>query len=100
MTTYEPPHSAQSEDILRPWIDPHHLKKINGEWWKGQRKVITGNTETQRRHYQKPSRSTRLWTPWNIPYYGPSSQVPLVAQLGDGSPELRQGMRRMPTPQN
>jgi hypothetical protein len=48
MTTYEPPHSAQREDTLRPWIDPHHLKKINGEWWKGQRKVITGDTETQR----------------------------------------------------
>jgi hypothetical protein len=48
MTTYEPPHSVQNEDILRPWIDPHHLKKINGEWWRGQRKVITGNTEARR----------------------------------------------------
>jgi hypothetical protein len=47
MTTYEPPRSAQNEDILRPWIDPHHLKKINGEWWKEQRKVITGNIEAR-----------------------------------------------------
>jgi hypothetical protein len=34
-TTYEPPHSVQNEDILHPWIDPHHLKKINGECGKG-----------------------------------------------------------------
>jgi hypothetical protein len=39
---------ARNEDILRPWVDPHHLKKINGEWWKGQQKVITGEEEDQR----------------------------------------------------
>jgi hypothetical protein len=49
MTTYaSEPQVTQDEDILRPWIDPHHLKKIDGEWWKGQRKVITGNTEIWR----------------------------------------------------
>jgi hypothetical protein len=47
-TTFEPPRAAQDEDTLRPWIDPHQLKKINGEWWKGQRKVITGDTEARR----------------------------------------------------
>jgi hypothetical protein len=47
-TTFEPPHAAQNEDILRPWVDPHQLKKINGEWWKGQRRVITGDTEMRR----------------------------------------------------
>jgi hypothetical protein len=49
VTTYIPETQlVQDEDILRPWVDPHHLKKINGEWWKEQRKVITGNTETRR----------------------------------------------------
>jgi hypothetical protein len=47
-TTFEPPHSVQDEDTLQPWVDPHQLKKINGEWWKGQRKVITGNAEVRR----------------------------------------------------
>jgi hypothetical protein len=51
-------------------------------------------------HYQEPSRSTRLWTPWNIPHYGPSGQAPLVAQPGSGSSKLCQGVRRMPTPQD
>jgi hypothetical protein len=45
-TTYQAEAPAvQNEDILHPWIDPHRLKKINGEWWKGQQKVITGGTE-------------------------------------------------------
>jgi hypothetical protein len=47
-TTFEPPRAAQNEDILRPWVDPHQLKEINGEWWKGQRRVITGDTEMRR----------------------------------------------------
>jgi hypothetical protein len=45
-TTYLPESpSTQNEDILRPWVDPHHLRKLNGEWWKGQQKVITGGIE-------------------------------------------------------
>jgi hypothetical protein len=49
MTTYVPePQLAQDKDILCAWIDPHHLKKINGEWWRGQQKVITGSTDTRR----------------------------------------------------
>jgi hypothetical protein len=40
----EPP-LVQSEDILHPWVDPHHLKKHNREWWKGQQKVITAGVE-------------------------------------------------------
>jgi hypothetical protein len=31
--------------ILCPWIDPHNLKKLNGEWWKEHRRVVTGNQE-------------------------------------------------------
>jgi hypothetical protein len=41
--------SSQDEDILRPWIDPHNLKKLNGEWWKDNRRVVTGNQELQRK---------------------------------------------------
>jgi hypothetical protein len=49
----------QDEDVLHPWIDPHHLKKLNGEWWKGQKKVITGGIEVRRRiirnHHDLPA---------------------------------------------
>ena len=37
--------AQQDENILHPWIDPHNLKKINGEWWKGRCKVITMGLE-------------------------------------------------------
>ena len=37
--------AQQDESILCPWIDPHNLKKINGEWWKGGCKVITMGPE-------------------------------------------------------
>ena len=31
----------QGKDVLKPWVDPHKLKKINGTWWKGDQLVIT-----------------------------------------------------------
>ena len=34
----EPPE--QNEATLKPWIDQYGLKKIRGEWWKDQKKVI------------------------------------------------------------
>ena len=44
--SYIPEEPAQQdENILCPWIDPHNLKKINGEWWNGRRKVITMGPE-------------------------------------------------------
>jgi hypothetical protein len=59
-TTYLPePPLTQNEDTLRPWVDPHHLKKLNGEWWKGQQKVITGGIEDRRKiirnHHDLPA---------------------------------------------
>ena len=36
----EPPQ--QDEGIIKQWAGTHDLKKINGEWWKGTCKVITG----------------------------------------------------------
>jgi hypothetical protein len=62
--------------------------------WKGQRKVITGDTET---------RCNIIKNHHDLPAYGHpgiSRTTDLVAQLGNRSPELCQGMRRMPTPQN
>ena len=31
----------QNKATLKPWINQYHLKKIWGEWWKDQKKVIT-----------------------------------------------------------
>ena len=39
----QPPQ--QDEGIIRQWAGTHDPKKKNGEWWKGQRKVITGGEE-------------------------------------------------------
>ena len=33
----------QDEDVLKPWIDPHKLKKIRGTWWKGDQLVINAD---------------------------------------------------------
>ena len=35
----EPPE--QNEATLKPWINQYGLKKVRGEWWKDQKKVIT-----------------------------------------------------------
>ena len=35
----EPPQ--QDEGVIKQWAGTHDLKKINGEWWKDTRKVIT-----------------------------------------------------------
>ena len=39
----EPPQ--QDKGIIRQWAGTHDLKKINGEWWKGTCKVITGGRQ-------------------------------------------------------
>ena len=31
--------------MLKPWVDSHHLKKINGTWYKDGRQVVTNNLE-------------------------------------------------------
>ena len=42
----------QDEGIIRQWAGTHDLKKRNGEWWKGQCKVITGSEEERRKIIQ------------------------------------------------
>ncbi len=39
------PVYVQDEGIIRPWIDAHQLKKIQGTWYKDGRRVVTGNME-------------------------------------------------------
>ena len=43
--TKEDPTYEQEETKLRPWIDPHHLKKINNTWYKDGRQVVASDLE-------------------------------------------------------
>ena len=42
------PIYEQEEMILKPWVDPHHLKKIQDTWYKDGRRVVTNNLEQLR----------------------------------------------------
>ncbi len=42
------PIYAQDEELLKPWINAHHLKKIEGVWYKDGRRVVTGGMEHKR----------------------------------------------------
>jgi hypothetical protein len=50
---------AQNEEELRPWIDPHGLRKVEEVWWKDGRRVVTGDMEQQRQlvhdHHDLPA---------------------------------------------
>ena len=51
----------QDEEVLRPWVDPHKLKKISETWWKGDQLVVTADV---------PSRCTIVQMHHNPPAYG------------------------------
>ncbi len=38
------PMYQQNEDLLRPWIDAHRLKQVEGTWYKDGRRVVTGGS--------------------------------------------------------
>jgi len=38
----EDPIYAQDETLIKPWVDVHRLKKIDGTWYKDGRWVVTG----------------------------------------------------------
>ncbi len=42
------PVYTQDEGIIRPWIDAHQLKKIQGTWYKDRWRVVTGSMEHKR----------------------------------------------------
>jgi len=42
------PIYGQNEDLLKPWINTHGLKKVEGVWYKDGRRVVTGGLS----HYQ------------------------------------------------
>jgi hypothetical protein len=48
----------QNEECLKPWIDPHQLKRINRTWYKGDRVVVTadinGKRELIKAHHDLP----------------------------------------------
>ena len=39
---------GQDEETLKPWVNPHKLKRINDIWYKEGRRVVTGSTEDKR----------------------------------------------------
>ena len=38
----------QDEETLRPWVDPHRLKKVDKVWYKEGRRVVTGSLTNKR----------------------------------------------------
>ncbi len=42
------PVYKQDEDLLKPWINTHRLKKIEGVWYKDGRCVVMGKMEHKR----------------------------------------------------
>jgi hypothetical protein len=42
-----PDHTTQEESILKPWIDPHQLKRHQDIWYKDGRQVVTGDMEAK-----------------------------------------------------
>jgi len=55
------PIYAQDEELLKPWINAHHLKKVKGVWYKEGRCVVTGGMEHKR---------TFIQAHHNAPVYG------------------------------
>ena len=45
MKKKHPIYDEQEEMTLKPWVDPHHLKKIQDTWYKDNRRVVTNNLE-------------------------------------------------------
>ena len=48
MTTIAINEEEQEEEALKPWIDPHKLKKVNGVWYKEGRRAVTGSLTDKR----------------------------------------------------
>jgi len=46
------PIYAQNDELIKPWIDAHHLKKVEGMWYKDGRRVVTGGMGHKRTFIQ------------------------------------------------
>ena len=44
------PIYVQDKELIKPWIDAHCLKKIEGTWYKDGQRV--GGSNTKRRSYE------------------------------------------------
>jgi len=42
------PMYEQDEELLKPWIDTHQLKKVNKVWYKDGRRMVTDRMEGKR----------------------------------------------------
>ncbi len=53
------PIYTQDDQMLKPWVDAHQLKKIEGTWYKDGRRVVTGKVEHKRifiqNHHDAPT---------------------------------------------
>ena len=58
ITTTTTPGPTQCESKLRPWIDLHELRRIDGVWYKNGKRVYTGGTsethDVTKRHHNSP----------------------------------------------
>jgi hypothetical protein len=90
----------QDEERLKPWIDPHQLKCLNGTWYKEGRVVVTEDLEGKRNiikvHHDPPVHG----------HPGISKTIQLVErnywwpQMRKDITDYVQGMRRLSTPQS
>ena len=46
--TITSPGEGQDEEVVKPWVDPHKLKRIHNVWYKEGRRVVTGSTDAKR----------------------------------------------------
>jgi len=46
------PIYAQDEKLIKPWINAHHLKRVEKVWYKDGRRVVMGGVEHKRAFIQ------------------------------------------------
>ena len=46
--TKEHPIYEQDEDVIKPWVNAHNLKKIEDTWYKDGRRVVTDELQNRR----------------------------------------------------
>jgi hypothetical protein len=90
----------QDEERLKPWVDPHQLKCLNGTWYKEGRVVVTERFGGQAQYHQGAPRSASTWTPRYQQNGTTSGAKLLVATNAQRHNRLRSRMRRLSAPQS